>query len=185
VFRSSPENWEAAHGVLQQFAIVKLISDISALLDPMAATHAPQLSQPNYESILKHLTSGLDESNSQDNIRHLRNLPLFPLLTSTMSGSVVTNWAAIPAGHLIRSVGRPKFVPVVDIISFVGLDSISLALVNFLGRRTTSLSWLLKTSQHNPTICNSPSYVTSPQIIIHKKLSSLQKTVYVMFLVRS
>jgi hypothetical protein len=39
---------EAAHGVLQQHGIAKLISDIPALLDSMAATHTAQLSQPHY-----------------------------------------------------------------------------------------------------------------------------------------
>jgi hypothetical protein len=92
---------EATHGVLQQHGIAKLISDIPALLDSMAATHTAQLSQPHYESILKHIASVVDESISQDNIQRLRNLPLFPLLTSTISGSIVTNWAAIPPGHSI------------------------------------------------------------------------------------
>jgi hypothetical protein len=36
----SREFSEAAHRVLQQYGIAKLISDVSALLDSMAVTHA-------------------------------------------------------------------------------------------------------------------------------------------------
>jgi hypothetical protein len=121
---------EAAHDVVQRYGIATLISDIPALLEAMGSTSPPRLKQPDYESILKHLASRLDKSISR------RNLPVFSLLASAMnrnSLSVVTNWTAIPPGHSIRSVGtQPRFIPVIDGVSFVGLNDIVPALVEFL-----------------------------------------------------
>jgi len=39
---------------------------------------------------------------------------------------------AIPPGHSIRSVGRPRFILVIDNVSFVGLDNVAPTLVKFL-----------------------------------------------------
>jgi len=79
---------DATHRVLQRYGLAKLISDVPALLDSLAPTHTAHLSQPNYESILKHLASGLYDSISQENVQRLRHLPVFPVLASTISGSV-------------------------------------------------------------------------------------------------
>ena len=94
---------EAAHEVLQHYGLAKSISNIPALLDSMASIRAAQLTLPNYESILKHLASRFGESISQGSIQSLRNLPIFPLLASTIDGSVVTSWTAIPQGHSMQA----------------------------------------------------------------------------------
>ena len=68
---------ELAHVVLQRYGLAKLISDILVLLDSLTPTNTAQLSQPNYESILKHLVSGLDDSINQENVQCLRKLRSF------------------------------------------------------------------------------------------------------------
>ena len=141
----------------------------------------------------------LDDSVSQEYLQRLRKLPVFPLLASTKDGSAVTNWTAIPLGHSIRSVGWPRFVPVIDMVSFVGLDGIAPALVKFV-----------EPSHPNPMSENDlveiavENFTTQPehlqlallrhitahrnriiQDIIEKRLLFLRKTVYDMFPVKS
>jgi len=160
---------EAAHDVMKHYGLAKSIPDIPALLRSIPLEY-PQLSQPDYESILKHLASRLDMKINPENIQCLRNLPVFPILSATMSGdstSVVTNWTAIPAGHAIRSVGRPKFVPMIDGVSFVGLDNIAPALVKSL-----------KPSQPNPMSEDNlvemavENFTTQPQLAIIQHITA-------------
>lgn len=123
---------ESAHEVMKHYGLANSISDVPALLRAIPSKISTRLTQPECESILKHLAS---EKISPENMQCLRNLPVFPLLSATMNGnstSVVTNWTVIPPRHSIRSVGRARFIPVVDGVSFVGLDNIAPALVKFL-----------------------------------------------------
>ena len=126
---------DSAHHVLEHYGLAKSIRDISALLDSVPLTHPVQLSEHECEGILKHLASRQDEPLGQEEIQRLRSLPIFPVLLHTVTGnssSVVTNWIAIPHGHAIRSVGRPRFVPWINGISFVGFDNIAPSVVKFL-----------------------------------------------------
>lgn len=119
---------ETGHDVLKSYGLVKSIWDIPALLDSMASTSLARVSQHECESILKHLVRVLDESIGQERMQRLRNLPIFPVLTFSTIGqlsSVVTNWTAIPQGHEVRSLGRPKFVPLINGMTFVGLNNIA------------------------------------------------------------
>jgi hypothetical protein len=116
------------------------------------------------------------------------------------STSIVTNWTAIPPGHSIRSVGRPRFVPVVDGVSFVGLDNIAPALVKFLEpsqpnpmsetdlvemavenftTQPKHLQLPYAAYNHQPNQNHSGHYEQTQQ----SSLSFLRKTVYVVFLV--
>ena len=124
---------DTAIGVLEGYGIAESIRDIPALLSALEAVPPAPLSQPQCEGVLKHLGSVLDDSVSPDRVQFLRNLPIFPVMTCSDSSNVVTNWKAIPEGDAIRSpVGRVRFVPLVDGISFVGLDNIAPSLIKFL-----------------------------------------------------
>ncbi len=138
----APELTPAAHKVLESHSLVKRISDIPALLDALPLTTAtPSPSSLECENILKHLGSNLYENIGSERIQHVKRLPIFPILTfpvvaddGQLARNVpVTNWAAIPDGHSIRSVRRSTtFVPSIEDVSFVALDHIAPAIIRFL-----------------------------------------------------
>ena len=166
---------DVAHDVLQRFGLVKSIWDISALLDSLASIDIATVPRTSYESILKHLSLRLDESVDQERIQLLRSLPIFPVLTCAMTGkrsTVATSWTSIPQGHLIRSLGRPKFVPLVNGISFVGLQEIAPGMDKFLKPSypdPTSENDLIELAVENFTTQPEHLQLTLLQHITHNK----------------
>jgi len=128
----SPQLSDVAHAVLGHYGLVKLVSDIPFLLDSLPPT-PPSPPHPQYAcpDILKHLAKNMPEPSTSEIIQNLKRLPIFPIFNHS-TPSVVPQWGPIPDGVSIRSVGKPSFVPIVDGLIFVGLDTIAPAIVKYL-----------------------------------------------------
>ncbi|KDR71813.1 hypothetical protein GALMADRAFT_253570 [Galerina marginata CBS 339.88] len=131
-----------AHTVLSTLRLLKSISDIHSLLDAvplLPPVDAQPLSQESCTTILKHISSRaqgsciLQGAFSREQIRRLRCLPIFPMVSYPAGSSVlVTEWTDIPDGLTLKSVEHPPFLPSIPNVGFVQLPTIARGILGYL-----------------------------------------------------
>ncbi|KAF8970966.1 hypothetical protein BDZ97DRAFT_1914417 [Flammula alnicola] len=135
---------EIAQGILALYGLLKSISDIHTLLDllPSTPTGLQALSKDACVSILKHLSSRASGSCimhgpfNEEQIRRLRNLPIFPVVHFPFSdrtpSTIATEWTRLPDGLALKSVANPSFLPSIGGVVFVQLSSIAPDILQYL-----------------------------------------------------
>ncbi|CAA7263802.1 unnamed protein product [Cyclocybe aegerita] len=133
----------SAYSVLMHYGLLTRIIDIHALLNSIPLDRSPVFSANDCTMILKLLAQSVNSSYdargqfSDAQRRKLRQLPIYPVLGLSTGRNVApdleTVWTSIPEGRVVKSISdRPPFVPIIDGLIFVGLNSIAPNLLKHL-----------------------------------------------------
>ncbi|KAJ3508077.1 hypothetical protein NLJ89_g5949 [Agrocybe chaxingu] len=133
----------SAYSVLMHYGLLARIIDIHALLDSIPLKHSNALPAEECTKVLKLLAQSANSSCdargqfSEAQRRKLKQLPIYPVLGLSAHRSVApdieTVWTSIPEGRAVKSIfDKPPFVPIIDGLVFVGLNTIAPSLLKHL-----------------------------------------------------
>lgn len=138
-----------SQNIIEAHQLVRKVSDIHALLDSLplsiSAAHGQSLSVDACTTILRHVAGNASGSTMRngpfavEQIQRLKGMPIFPMATfppSNTAGLVIT-WTQIPQGLSLRSIENPPFLPMVEGLGFIQLDTIASTILDHLEPSTS------------------------------------------------
>ncbi|KAH9475499.1 Sacsin [Psilocybe cubensis] len=133
-----------SQNIIESHQLVRKISDIHALLEslpqPSPGARGPTFSADTCTTILRHVVgnaAGCVMRNgpfTMEHIGRLKGMPIFPIATfpPLNSAGIVVTWDQIPHEVSLRAVDNPPFLPIVEGVAFIQLDTSISNLLDYL-----------------------------------------------------